>query len=330
MALFTESERANLLKGLLGGALNAFTGGVFGTALSAINAGRQRRMQARIEEYNSPLAQRRRLEAAGLNPALMYSGGQPTAVTSSASTPEASPVPVDSSIVLSQSRQSLINEGLAIDNARNSGTLSNDLAKSDQELTNLILAGDLKGFEVKLASISAALKEATFDSDVNSALMAAALLNEQVTKARFENSLNPLKMAQLELVNAEIMARTVLLSAQKNLADSQTMVAYQAAQKLLAETEAIRAGIPKIEGDSEYYSGIITNVKEKMSDKPWYRIFDVVGGELFNKVEGYLKHNTFVSIGAGGKGSAGVASRSFSAPAAPATGGSYGYAPGLD
>lgn len=86
-------------------AVNGIVGGAFGLAGSALNHKYNKEMadyqfDKNLEmwrtqnEYNSPSAQRERLEAAGLNPALMYGGGA-TSTGNSNSTPSYQMNPID-------------------------------------------------------------------------------------------------------------------------------------------------------------------------------------------------------------------------------------------
>ena len=69
-------------------ALGSLVGGIFGLAGQSLNYGFQKRLQDRQNEfnlqmwnlqneYNSPAAQMKRFEEAGLNPALMYGSASP-------------------------------------------------------------------------------------------------------------------------------------------------------------------------------------------------------------------------------------------------------------
>lgn len=75
----TASQFASAGTGLVGGLI-----GMFGNRKANKDAWAKQKW---LLEYNTPLNQRKRLEAAGLNPALMYGGGGGSVASASAATP---------------------------------------------------------------------------------------------------------------------------------------------------------------------------------------------------------------------------------------------------
>lgn len=200
------------------------------------------------KEYNSAAAQRDRLEAAGLNPFLMMSGGNAGIVQSQSvshgsapigqgvSVPTAAPYSVD---------YSGISQGLghAIDAYTQLRSQKSEADKLDAEASNIRIEGKYKAAEMvaKISNIMQSTKSQSVKTYLDSLINGAQrdLIAAQVDKTKAETALNAIAQRSMTLdnltksENLKVLPQKLRLSLSQQAAD----LAVRYAQKELTEAQ---------------------------------------------------------------------------------------------
>lgn len=200
------------------------------------------------KDYNSAAAQRQRLEAAGLNPFLMMSGGNAGSVQSQpmphgtapvgqgVSVPTAAPYSVDYSGISS-------GLGHAIDAYTQLRSQKSEADKLDAEASNIRIEGKYKAAEMvaKISNIMQQTKSQSVKTYLDSLINGAQrdLLAAQVDKTKAETALNAITQRSVTLDNLAKSENLKVLPDQLRLSLSQQAadIAVRYAQKDLTQAQ---------------------------------------------------------------------------------------------
>lgn len=190
-------------------------------------------------EWNSPAQQRQRLEQAGYNPAALFQNNG-ALMSSSIQAPSAPPLAtaqVQPAVALGNGISSVVGSGLSALTAMAEARKSNAEATA-QEINNVTLGrinienARAAGYDADIKSYDAALKEQTYDDQVDlahqNALVRNAEYKDLVASAAFKEAQRKVAMSQVDLNATEkarlVEATALLIQQQKTEISQQEML----------------------------------------------------------------------------------------------------------
>lgn len=255
MSAFAEGVASNAV-GMGFGLVNNAVTGLINNAFYKRNLGLQVQAQKDLidyqNEYNSPTAQMRRLQDAGLNPNLVYGSAAPAGVSGNASAPAGGAVPgsfgtndiAASAAHMAQMHLASSAEDLNIANA--------EKARAEAELTKMNTRYYPEVIEMTIKKGFQEIYTLASQKDLN-----ISKANEAEAKAILNQAEAALKAGELSLIEyrrQEIIANTALLYEKKNT------------EKALQNYHNEAAGAQAQLGNYYYYQAKVSEIEARWND----------------------------------------------------------------